>query len=108
MTLLLFNCNSVVASGFVSIKIFPEHVGVFTVDGEQQFVAFGYDAKGKATNITTRVNWESSIPDLVTINENGLAEIVADKTAGRVKITASYPKRVKLLPAIPLLLNQTQ
>jgi hypothetical protein len=97
------NC---VAADYVSIKIFPEHVGVFTADGEQQFVAFGYDAAGKATNITKEVGWESSKENLVTINENGLATIVGSVTTGQVKISATFPKSGKtIVPSNYLLLN---
>jgi hypothetical protein len=92
------------ADNYSSIKIFPEHVGVFTADGKQQFVAFGYDALGKATNITRLVSWESSDNQKVTINEIGLASIVAGATYGQVKITCSYPKVAKAGGAIPLLL----
>ncbi|MFH2122650.1 MAG: InlB B-repeat-containing protein [Pseudomonadota bacterium] len=105
--LLLFseNCQAVdAADNYSSIKIFPEHVGVFTADGKQQFVAFGYDALGKATNITRLVSWESSDNQKVTINEIGLASIVTGVTYGQVKITCFYPKRGKAGGAIPLLL----
>jgi hypothetical protein len=100
------NC---VAADYVSIKIFPEHVGVFTADGEQQFVAFGYDAAGKATNITKEVGWVVSgenSENLVTINENGLATIVGSATFGQVKISATFPKSGKnIVPSNYLLLN---
>jgi hypothetical protein len=90
----------VAASQFVKLRIFPEHVGVFTVDGKQQFVAFGYLPNGLRKNVTKQVDWISSNPNIVTINENGLAKIVAGKTAGQVKISCRYPKTGKISPVM--------
>jgi hypothetical protein len=104
---LLLMPGSCLAENFVSIKIFPEHVGVFTADGKQQFVAFGYLATGESVNITKQVDWESSNKSIITIDTNGLAVVVAGKTSGQVKINCSYPKTVKLplvLRALNLLL----
>lgn len=98
------NCS---AGEFVSIKLFPEHVGVFTTVMKQQFVAFGVDANGVSTNITEQVGWESSDQSIVTIDENGLATVVSDKTAGQVKISCSYPKIGKLQPGVNMLLLKT-
>jgi len=78
------------AGEFVSVKIYPEHVGVFTTVMKQQFVAFGVDAQGVTTNITEKVSWESSDKGVVTIDEKGLASVVAK--FGQAKITCSYPK----------------
>lgn len=91
---LLFLSYSVAcdAEEYTSIKIFPEHVGVFTTVGEQQFVAFGYTSSGTSVNITEQVDWKSSNTDTATIDETGLATVVNGKTAGQVKITCSYPK----------------
>ncbi|MDD3813783.1 MAG: hypothetical protein PHZ02_03975 [Desulfocapsaceae bacterium] len=80
------------AGDIVSIKVYPEHVGVFTTVGKQQFVAFGLDAQGHATNITRDVDWISSNTTLVQINATGLATIGTGITSGQVKITCSYPK----------------
>ena len=80
------------AEEFVVLKIYPEHVGVFTSDGQQQFVAFGVRSDGSQVNITTDVDWISSDENKVVIDKNGLAEIVGSVTNGQVKITCAYPK----------------
>lgn len=93
------------AGPIIRVKVYPEHVGVFTTVGIQQFIAFGFDAAGKSTNITRKVDWISSNKHLVTINETGLATIATGRTSGQVKITCSYPKKKTSPPlAIPLLL----
>ncbi len=96
--------DTCLADEFVSIKLYPEHVGVFTTVMKQQFVAFGVDAAGATTNITEQVSWESSDEGIVTINESGLATLAAGKTAGQVKISCSYPKSGKLNTGVHLLL----
>ena len=93
------------AGEIVKIKVYPEHVGVFTSVGTQQFVAFGYDAEGKSTNITRDVNWISSQNSLISINTTGLATINAGITSGQVKISCSYPKTGALAPTLFLLRN---
>jgi hypothetical protein len=95
------------AGDYVRIKIFPEHVGVFTVDGKQQFVAFGYLANGASVNITQQVDWESTNKNIFTIDDKGLAIIVRGRTYGKARVICSYPKTVKIpvaLSAINLLL----
>lgn len=87
--------NAVSANNFVRIKIFPEHVGVFTTVRKQQFVAFGVTRAKKRINITNRVDWKSSNTRIVSINGNGLATIMPGKTFGQVKISCSYPKTAK-------------
>ncbi len=94
--MLLSMAGSCFAEEYVSVKVYPEHVGVFTKDGVQQFIAFGYTASGNRINITDKVDWESSNTDIVTIADNGVATIVAGKTSGRVKISCSYPKTGKV------------
>ncbi len=89
---------------YVSIKLYPEHVGVFTSVMKQQFVAFGVTANGTSTNITELVGWESSDESVVTIDENGLATVVPGKTYGQVKISCSYPKSGKVQPGVQMLL----
>ena len=81
-----------VAADYVAIKIYPEHVGVFTTVNKQQFVAYGVTENFAHVNITRRVDWKSSNASLVTIDDIGMASVVAGKTAGQVKITCSYPK----------------
>lgn len=103
-----FAPSNLKAQNFVSIKMYPEHVGVFTTKGQQQFVAFGVTADGKYTNITRNVDWTSSNKNLVTIDANGKAQIVNGVTAGQVKITCSYPKKkqnIAPVGAIHLLLG---
>ena len=90
LTLLLALGGTCSAAEYVSLKIFPEHVGVFTTDGEQQFVAIAYDAAGRATNVTDQVSWKSSDANVATINESGLATVISK--SGQALITASYPK----------------
>lgn len=84
--------GSCLAAEIKSLKIYPEHVGVFTTVMKQQFVAFGVDATGKSINITDQVAWESSDEKIVTIDEMGLATVAAGKTAGQVKVSCFYPK----------------
>lgn len=90
--MLLSIAGSCVAANYVALEMYPQHVGVFTTDGVQQFVAFGVAADGSRQNITNQVGWESSNESVVTIDEDGLASIVAGKTYGQVEITCSYPK----------------
>ena len=82
---------------FVRIRMFPLHIGVFTTVGKQQFVAFGVKKDGKKINITRQVDWESSNPNIVSINRGGEAKIMNGKTSGQVKISCSYPKKPKAL-----------
>lgn len=91
------------AVDFVKLEIYPQNVGVFTTgDRQQQFVAFGYTSSGSRLNITEQVDWESGDPDIVEINEKGLATIVDYQSVvkgikeGTVNITASYPKTGKV------------
>lgn len=102
--MLLSMSSNCLAEEYVAVKVYPEHVGVFTTDGVQQFVAFGYTASGNRINITDQVDWESSNEAIVTINENGVARIVTGKTSGQVRITCSYPKTGKVGPAVNHLL----
>ena len=95
--LLLSMTGNCLAAAFVRIKMYPEHVGVFTTVRKQQFVAFGYMPDGSAVNITKWVDWKSSDNSIVTIDEQGLATVVAGKTFGQVKITCSFPKTPKTL-----------
>ena len=92
------------AEEYVRIRLYPEHVGVFTTVMKQQFVAFGINADGVSTNITEQVGWESSDPSIVTIDESGMATVAPGKTAGQVKISCSYPKTGKLHPGVHMLL----
>lgn len=92
---LLSMTGNCLAAAFVRIKMYPEHVGVFTTVRKQQFVAFGYKSDGSAVNITKWVDWKSSDNSIVTIDAQGLATVVAGKTFGRVKITCSFPKAPK-------------
>lgn len=97
--------GSCLAGEFVSVKLYPEHVGVFTTVMKQQFVAFGVDAAGLTTNITELVSWDSSDEGIVTIDESGLATVAAGKTSGQVKISCSYPKSGgNLNPGVNMLL----
>jgi len=92
------------AAEYVKLKMYPEHVGVFTSDGEQQYVVFGYMSDGSSTNLTSKVNWESSNENIITIDDNGLATIVDSVTRGQVTVSCSYPKTGKSLSAVNLLL----
>ncbi len=83
------------ALNLVRIKIYPEHVGIFTSVGKQQFVAFGFRADGSSVNITKLVDWKSSKPNIVTISDTGMARVVSGKTFGQAKISCSYPKKKK-------------
>lgn len=90
--MLLSMSASCLAAEYVKIKMYPEHVGVFTTVRTQQFVAFGIGADGKTTNITDKVSWVSSNPNIVTIDETGLATVKTGIASGRVKISCAYPK----------------
>ena len=86
---------------YTSLQMYPESVGVFTTDGKQQFVVFGLPGW---INITDKVDWISSNKNIVTIDETGMARIVAGKTSGQVKISCSYPKKSKVSTGSNLLL----
>lgn len=95
LILLALTVSSAQAVQYDTLEIFPKNVGVFTVDGEQQFVAFvsaSNDSSVLVTNVTTQVNWISSDPSKVTIDENGLAKVVEGVTMGNVTISCTYPK----------------
>jgi hypothetical protein len=92
------------AAEYVELKMYPEHVGVFTVDGQQQFIAFGIKSNGNRENITSQVSWESSDENIVTIDQDGLATIVGSVTSGQVKISCLYPKKGGLGTAVNFLL----
>lgn len=77
---------------YSEIKVYPEHVGVFTVVGTQQFVAFGTRDDGSLVNITREVDWHSSNTNVVTMNDVGLATIVAGMTSGLAEVSSSYPE----------------
>ena len=102
-SILFLSGNCFGADTYSALTIFPKNVGVFTVDGKQQFVAFGSSANG-LINITRKVSWESSDESKVTIDENGLATIVGGVTMGNVKISCTYPKKGKGMPGPGLLL----
>jgi len=95
VTMFLSVSGNCLAADYDWIKIYPEHVGVFTSVGKQQFVAFGYTQSGNRTNITDQVDWISSNENLVTFGEKGMATVVEGVTSGQVKITCSYPKTNK-------------
>ena len=101
---LLSMSNSCLAADFVKIELYPQHVGVFTTVGTQQFVAFGIAANGNRTNITSEVDWLSSNEDLVTFDENGLATIMEGQTFGQVAVTCSYPKSANTFTGVNQLL----
>lgn len=105
--MLLSMAGSCFADEYVGVKVYPEHVGVFTKDGVQQFIAFGYTASGNRINITNKVDWESSNTDIVTIADNGVATIAPGVTSGQVKISCSYPKTGKVAPGVNHLLLKT-
>jgi hypothetical protein len=84
---ILFFTHASHAAEYTSIKIYPEHVGVFTTVGEQQFVAYGLPGD---VNITEQVGWYTSDESIVTIDATGLAKIHSPQ--GRVKVLACYPK----------------
>ena len=88
---------------YTALKMFPENVGVFTTDGQQQFIVLGQTATGW-TNITGKVDWKSSNDDIVTIDATGMARIVAGRTFGQVKISCSYPKESAVNTGTNLLL----
>ncbi|MBL4904126.1 MAG: hypothetical protein JKY62_15990 [Desulfocapsa sp.] len=95
---------SCVAADYVAIKIYPEHVGVFTTVNKQQYVAYGVTADSSLINITRNVDWVSSDESIVTIDDNGLASVVAGKTSGIIKVTCTYPKTGPTGTAVNLLL----
>lgn len=100
--------GSAIAAEISAVKVYPEHVGMYTTVKTQQYVAYGLVDAGGGTagmiNITKNVDWISSNEDIVTIDENGLATLVTGVTSGQVKITCSYPKTGNIGPATNLLL----
>ena len=99
------------AADYVSIEIYPEHVGLFVDIGKQQFVAFGVTAAGARVNITEQVDWwavpaKAGGENVVTINESGVATLIPGKTYGQARITCTYPKEQKAdaQPAVNYLL----
>lgn len=101
----LFTPDLIMSADFTHIEIYPKNVGVFTVDGKQQFVAFGVTGDGRKTNITDKVTWKSSNTELVKIDESGLAVIQDGITMGQVDISCSFPKIGALTPVIGSLLR---
>lgn len=97
--------NTCDAADYDWIKVYPEHIGIFTSVGVQQFVAFGYKNDGTRENITRKVDWISSNKNVISIDKNGLATIVTGITSGQVKITCSYPKSGNVSPGVLLLLK---
>ncbi len=97
--LILSSNNLVFAKALVSIKVTPEHVGVFTSVGKQQFTATGVFSDGSEQDYTTKVSWSLSgsafsgqtlkPSSIATINQKGLATIKS--TWGRVRVNATYP-----------------
>lgn len=83
----------------VALKVQPEHVGVFSNLGRQQFQAIAVFADGSEVDYTDRVGWsieaypftnQTITPDQVaTIDRHGLATVLS--SWGRVKIVATYP-----------------
>lgn len=80
------------ATEYTELVINPQHVGVFWANKTQQFKAWGRFGPGPDDweDITEMVSWISSDPEIVTIDEAGLATTV--QSWGRVEITAKYPK----------------
>ncbi len=106
LALLTFFSMSVkcVAADYDWITVYPEHIGIFTTVGVQQFVAFGYKNDGTRENITRKVDWVSSNENVIKIDKDGLATIPTGITSGQVKITCSYPKTGKVATGVNLLL----
>ena len=93
-----------VAADYDWITVYPEHIGIFTSVGVQQFVAFGYKNDGTRENITKKVDWISSNENVIKIDKDGLATIVTGITSGQVKVTCSYPKTGNAASGVNLLL----
>lgn len=73
----------------VSIKIYPEHVGVFTSQAAQQFVVFSIKSNGYHANITSQVSCGSSDETIVSLDQNNIATIVNGVTSGRVTVSCT-------------------
>lgn len=74
-----------------SISVTPSSATIPNVGGTSQFQATGYFTNGKngnnhTENLTTQVNWTSSVPSVATINSSGLATAVG---VGTTTITAT-------------------
>lgn len=93
--ILLLIYSTAFSAEYTKIELYPPNVGVFTVKPEQQFVAFGVKEDGTKENITTDVDWYTSAPEIVSINEVGKATVHKDH--GQVMVTACYPKPCKPL-----------
>jgi hypothetical protein len=86
---LIIGCGQ--SAQLTSIAVSPSAATIPNVGGTSQFQATGYFANGKngnshSENLTTQVNWTSSVPSVATINSSGLATAVA---VGETTITAT-------------------
>lgn len=83
----------------VALKVLPEHVGVFSEVGKQQFTAIATFADGSEQDYTDKVGWsivaypfskQTTTPEQVaTIDRHGLATVLT--SWGRVRVQATYP-----------------
>ena len=102
VTLLMPSCSSTSTStpDLSSITITTSLPASFEVGSTLQFTAIGTYLSGPTADITSRVTWISSHPDIVTISSTGLATGVA---AGSANITAAMSSLTSLPVTLPVL-----
>jgi uncharacterized protein YjdB len=102
LTLLIISCSSTTTStsDLSSITITTSLPAGFEVGSTLQFTAIGTYLSGPTADITSRVTWISSHPDIVTISSTGLATGVA---AGSANITAAMSGLTSLPVTLPVL-----
>ena len=102
LTLAIISCSLITtsASDLSSIAITTSPSASFYVGVMLQFTAVGTYLSGPTADITSRVIWVSSHPDIVTISSTGLATGVA---AGSANITAAMSSLTSLPVTLPVL-----
>ena len=69
----------------LSITVTPADASIFP-DRRQQFTATGTYSDGRTHDLTRRVTWSSSVPDVATISREGIASAIA---SGQTTIEAA-------------------
>jgi len=102
LTLAITSCSSTTTStpDLSSVTITTSLPASFEVGSTLQFTAIGTYLSGPTADITSRVTWISSHPDIVTISSTGLATGVA---AGSANITAAMSSLTSLPVTLPVL-----
>ena len=83
------SCGS--PAGLVSMAIIPEEVTLRQQGSTVQFIVNGHFQRGPDRDITSEVDWASSLPSVATVNSSGLATAAFDPNCivANTLITAS-------------------